>query len=199
MDFRQEQNSIIVHQVTRPVRVTHFDKSEYSVGTLILAPLLPFKKTMRLQLQQRGYNTDRMTWKAVAAAYYNEFVSNRENTKSQYAQINEYEFRNNVAFRLRPSDDFEVDYFNKNYFNQVSDVTKNIIDSFKFSKLKKKINSDNYETALTDEEQLQASHAEAVETRLEYKALDTRTFRWGDLKALLITALIVWLLFYLVE
>jgi hypothetical protein len=60
---------------------------------------------------------------------------------------------------------------------------------------------DSYEPAnvLTDEEMIQANHAEAVETSLEYKALGIKTVSWNDLKGLIYLALGIWLIFYLID
>ena len=202
MDFRQDVKRVYVRQTVKPVRVTQFKPNEYSIGTVLISPLLPFKKSMITQLQRRGFNTDRMDFKSIVPLYYNEFVSNKENKRSQLVPINSYEFRNNVAFRLRPSDSFEVDHNNRKNFTDIEDVVKNIIGQFKIAKMKKKkAISDSFEPSsyLADEELIQANHAEAVETELEYKALNTKKLTWGDLKGLLITAFVVWLIFYIFE
>jgi len=202
MDFRQDIKKIYVRETVKPVRLAHFQPGEYSIGTILISPLLPFRKVMVKQLRQRGFNTDQMNFKSLVALYYNEFVSNKENKKSSFEPINCYDFRNNVAFKLRPSDSFEVDEKNRGNFTSIEDVTNNIIGQFKLAKSKKKVAMfDSYEpsSVLADEELFMANHAEQVETGLEYKALNTKVFRWGDLKGILLTVFIVWLLFYLIE
>jgi hypothetical protein len=201
MDLTLDNRKTIKEKI-HPVRITRFEQGEYSIGTILISPLLPFKATMIKQLQQRGFNTDRMNFKSIVALYYNEFVSNKENKKSFFVPINAYEFRNNVAFKLKPSDSFQLDERNRIYFTDLEDVTKNIIGQFKIAKAKKKkALSDSFEpsSVLSDEEILQANHADLVEQRLEYKALNLKKFTWGDLKGLLLVALIIWFIFYIFE
>jgi hypothetical protein len=184
------------------VRISHFQGGEYSIGTLLIAPLLPFKKSMIKQLQQRGFSTDQMTFRNIVALYYNEFVSNKENARSTFVPISTYEFRNNVAFRLFPSDSFEVTAKNRHNFTEIEDVTDNIIGLFKMAKLKKRnagLGSYEPSSVLTQEEMMMANHAEAVEAALEQKAFDNRMFRWGDLKGLFLTVIVIWFLIYLVS
>ena len=115
-----EEERLIHRQ--KPVKVKAKVRGEHSIGNVLTSPLIPFRRSMIVQLNRRGFNTSSLDWKTLVSLYYNEFVSNKENTKNPYVPISSYEFKNNPAFRLRPSDSFNgeiIDYRNSEYFEDI--------------------------------------------------------------------------------
>jgi hypothetical protein len=204
MDFRGREQERI-RAVTNAVHVLPVVKGEFSIGTKLLAPLIPFKSVMVRQLNRRGFNTSQLDLKRLTALYYNEIVSNKENKENHFVPISYYEFCNNVAFKIRPSDNLNgdiSDFKNLENFDHVNSVTNNIIASFKKAKAKKlKAHYDGLSprSALTDDEFIQAKALERIENSLEEKALNIKPVSLGDFKNLFLLFLGVWLLIYIFE
>ena len=199
--------SITIQQRLKPEKVNKVivarGTGEHTIGNVMTSPLIPFRKSMILQLNRRGFNTDNLDFKTLVALYYNEFVSNKENEKSPFVPISQYEFRNNPAFRLKPSDNFNGDltYFkNSGYFEQVNDVVDRIINVFVSAKNKKAALTgagyDHYQ-ALTDEEELQARTAERVESHLESSALEAAPMTAGNFKNIVFWVVMVAIFVYI--
>jgi hypothetical protein len=178
---------------------------EHTIGAVITSQLSPFKSSMKRQLNRRGFNTAFMNDRNLIALYYNEFVSNKYNNTSPLIPINAYEFCNNPAFKIKPSDNLNgdlSDHRNRDYFLQVGGVVDNVVNLFKFAKLKKRnavLNGINPKEVLTDEELVQANAATKVEKDLENKLMNNKTFTYGNFKNVLIVCLVVALLYYFLK
>lgn len=176
-------------------------KGEKTVGAVIASQLLPFRNVMELQLNKRGFNTSRMDFKNVIPLYYNEFVSNKENTESPFVPINSYEFCNHVAYRIKPNDNINgdlKDFRNMAQFSNFNGVVDNIVSIFKYAKLKKRaaqIEGVSPKEVMTTEEIVQANAAEKIERDLENKALNGKALRVGQFKNVLIIGLIIFILY----
>lgn len=174
---------------------------EHTVGAVITSQLLPFKDVMQYQLTKRGFNTSRMKFKDMIPLYYNEFVSNKNNTESPFVPINSYEFSNNPAFKISPSDSLNgdlKDFRNIGYFDNLNGIVDNIVSIFRTAKMKKRyaqLEGMNPKTVMTDEELVQAKAAEGIEKKLENKALNGKALRIGTFKNILIFALVVFILY----
>lgn len=172
---------------------------EKPVGTIITSQLLPFAHTMRLQLRRRGYNTTGVPLKSVIPLYYNEFVAG-----GKLVPISHFEFINNPAFKVRPSDNLngELTDIHKDFFAQISDVVYNIIQQFKLSRDKKRsatLNGMNYMEVLTDEEIVQAKAADKVTKDLQQKLLGNVGITVSDMKGILVIAITLWILYLFID
>jgi len=173
-----------------------------SIGSELTSELLPFKGVMLKQLKRRGYNTMQLPFKTVVALYFNEFVSNKNDSKNHYEPINCFEFTNNPIFKFSVNDKVNGDilnYKNRDYFVQVANVTDRIIDTFRNSKLKKQaaqLQGVNHLEALTDEENQQANAALKVEKDLETKLFYNKPI---TIKHLFFTVVIIYFLMYLFD
>lgn len=178
-------------------------KGEHTVGAVIISQLIPFRKTMILQLKQRGFDTSKMDWKTLVALYHNVFASNQENKSNPSLPVNTYEFRNNVAFKIHPKDNLNGDITdpkNRDYFLQIGSVVDNIVGVFKVAKAKKRyaIQSGIHpKKVLSDEELQQANAADHIEKVLENKALNVQPFTIGQFKNVIILFVVVYLIWYL--
>lgn len=174
---------------------------EHTVGAVITSQLLPFKNVMQSQLTKRGFNTARMSFKDMIPLYYNEFVSNKNVSDSPYVPINTFEFTNNPAFKIHPSDNLNGDvrdYRNLGYFDNLNGIVDNIISIFRTAKMKKRyatIEGMNPKQVMTDEELAQANAAEAIEKKLENKALNGKAVSIGTFKNVLIIGLVIFILY----
>jgi hypothetical protein len=170
---------------------------EKSVGTLIISDLLPFKQIMKKQLKARGFFVDNMNFKNLVALYYNEFASNQYDKKNTLVPINHYEFINNIAFKIKPSDRIngQIDHRNISNFESINDVVNGIIGIFKRSKEKYLAYGNNFADDMTVEEIQQAKAANKIEQNLENKIIDNQTIKIRHLKSLF-TLIIIGLVIY---
>jgi hypothetical protein len=178
----------------------NYTKIKNSVGSEMTAQLKPFKPVMIKLLNKRGYNTKVMSFNDVIPLYYNEFVSNQKNKKSNLVPIDTYEFSENPVFKFSPSDNLNGDIFthqNRQYFNHVASVTDSIIDNFRRSKLKVQMSGlGNFDTAtnISNDELLQGKAAIKIEKDLESKSIGDRPIK---IKNLLVIGAVIVLLYYM--
>jgi hypothetical protein len=178
-------------------------QSNKSVGYEMTAQLLPFKSTMKRQLKRRGYNVDFMPFNLIVPLYYNELISNKNNSNSNFVPINCFEYAENPAFKIKLNDEVNGDLLthrNVQYFNHVASITDEIINAFRIAKLKKEaLGLGNFETsaAMTKDEQIQANTAIKVEKDLESKLIGERPFTIKNIKTLLIIVAVFYLLWYM--
>jgi len=176
---------------------------ERTVGSMMISELLPFKRVMRKQLNMRGFSTNQMPFNQLAILYHNEFASNKFNTSNSYLPINSYEFCNNVAFKIKPSDNLNGDITNprnRDYFLQIGGVVDNIVDTFKVAKIKKQIairDGVDPRKVLTSEELIQANATEKIQNNLEDKMSLNESIKLKDLKNVVIFAIVVYLIWYI--
>lgn len=178
-------------------------RSEKSVGSELTAQLSPFKNTMRKQLKRRGYNIDFMPFKLLVPLYYNELVSNKNNSSNNFVPINCFEFAENPAFKIKNSDNINGDVLshrNVQYFNHVASVTDEIINVFRKAKVKKQLlGIGNFDTdqQLTADEMMQAKAAIKVEKDLENELLGTKPITLKNLKTIFVIGAVIYLLWYM--
>lgn len=178
---------------------------EHTVGNVIASQLIPFRKPMEKALSKRGFNISGIPFKEVIPLYYNEFVSNKENSASPFVPVNSFEFRNNPVWKIKPSHELNGtfhDFRNRDYFVQVSGIVDNIISVFAASKAKKQqaiAEGVSPKVALTVEEYNQATAAENIEKQLEAKVTDSEAVRWGSIKKIIIWVAIVFAIYYILK
>lgn len=178
-------------------------KGEHTVGNVIASQLYPFRNHMQQALQRKGFNTHGVPFKEVIPLYYNEFCSNKENAANSLVPINTYEFRNNPAWRIHPSDNLNGDindFRNHDYLMQVSGAVDNIVAALRNAKMKKReaiLNGVNPKEVLSDEELAQANAADKVERQLENKIMDSQPVKWGNIRNLLFVVLGFCLFYYM--
>jgi hypothetical protein len=170
---------------------------EKSIGSLIISDLLPFKQIMKKQLKRRGFYVDGMDFKTLVSLYYNEFASNQYNKQNNLIPINQFDFINNVAFKIKPSDKINgnINHRNINNFESINDVVNGIIGIFKRSKEKMISSGSNFDTELTDEEIQQAKAANKIEKNLENKIIDNQSIKIKDVKSILFIGLVLYVLY----
>lgn len=178
---------------------------ELSYGGQIISELFPFRKTMEYQLKRHGYNTNNMSFKDIIPLYYNEFISNRDNSESIYKSINNYEFRNNPSFKLKPSDSYNGDlesYTNRTHFAEINSVVDRIVKTFKTSQLKKHYaiaSGQNSRYSLSYEEIVQANATDRIQSQLEGDLLMSKPVTTGELVNLLFWGFFIIVLYYILE
>jgi len=178
---------------------------EPSMGHQVTSELLPFRNVMSYQLNRRGYNTKNIPFNELIPLYYNEFVSNKDNSNSIYKPINTFDFRNNPIFKLKTSDSFNGDlesYTNRRYFTEINSVIDSIIDNFKFSQLKKRYaftQGINPKEALTKDELIQANATDHITSSLENKILFDKPLKQGQLVNIMLWVFFGFVLFYLLD
>ena len=178
-------------------------EGSHSVGTVVISQLIPFRKSMIYELNKKGFNTSKLSFRDLVALYYNEFVSNQHNKSSPFVPINSYEFVNNLAFKVHPKDNLIgdiTDFRNAEGLGQVGNITDNIINTYKFSRSKyKRALQDGYEPkqVLTDVELRQAKAVERVERELNDKMKDNFSVKQGTVKKLVIWVVVLYLFYYL--
>jgi hypothetical protein len=193
---------------TEPLRrrsavINNNTHSEKSVGYEMTAQLFPFKATMKKQLRRRGLNVDFIPFKLLVPLYYNELVSNKNNSSNNLVPINCFEFANNPAFKVSLNDEINGDLLshrNVQYFNQVASITDEIINNFKKSKLKKEslgLGSFDVSKAMTDDELMQAKTAIKVEKNLESALIGNKPITIKTIKNLFVIGIIIYLLWYM--
>lgn len=168
--------------------------SDTTIGDDLIGRLRPFRAAMIRGLQQRGVNTFGMKFKTVVATYYNEFSGKK---------LNVSDFINNIAFKIKRSDDVTGDLLNarvQTSFNEINDVVSAVINIFKVSKSK-------YEAALTygyepdkiltDEEFTQAKAANRIEHSLLIKFRGDHYMKYSEFRKNMLWifgfALVLWL------
>jgi hypothetical protein len=176
---------------------------EPSMADIICSQLQPFKSVMVYQLNKHGFNTSRLAFKDIIALYYNEFVSNKDNPFSQYEPISNYEFRNHVAWKLKPHSNVNgdlKDFHIAGTFDSFNGVVDNIVSIFKTAKLKKRyaaMQGIPAAEALTSDELVQAKAAEKIEKELTAKEKDNKPFKVGQLKTIIIIGIVFFILYKL--
>jgi len=174
---------------------------EHTIGNVLVSQLAPFKKAMIAGLQRHGYNTIGLPFSEVISLYYNEYVSNKENTSNPFLPINRYEFRNNPAWKIKPSDNINGDEEatrNKQYFTDIDTVVNGIITMF--SEAKKVYNNalmqgTNPKEVMNADEIYQAKAASKVERELENKLTDSHPVSWSNLKNIFLWVLIFYIVY----
>jgi hypothetical protein len=186
-------------------RIIARGKGEHTIGAVMTSQLVPFRKAMETGLKKRGYNTSNLNFKTVIGLYYNEFASNLYNKSNHFAPVNIFEFTSNPAFRVHPHDNINGeldDIHNTIQFDQVNGIIDNIIDLFRYAKLKKRLaisQGINPKEVLTDEEILQAKAADSVERKLEAKSLGNQSVTNQQLKNILLIGLVMLLIWKIFE
>jgi hypothetical protein len=178
---------------------TSYISPEKPIGSIITSQLLPFANTMRLQLRRRGYNTDSLSLKDVIPLYYNEFV-----VEDKLQPVSHFEFINNPAFKVRPSDNLngELTDVHKDFFGDISDVVYNIIQKFKLSRDKKRsasLNGMDYMEVLTIDEVVQAKATEKVTKDLQQKLLGNVGITVNDMKGIMLIAIALWVAYLFID
>ena len=159
------------------------------VGTVLLAPLLPFKKPMKKQLEKKGVKTDKMKFRAIVAAFYNEFVSQKGNKKSSYEPIDEVEFYNDVNFYLPVNEVDGTDTDNLALTTAtISTIVAGVISLFKKAKEKRQsakksgLTLADAKQVMTETDLELGKDAEDVEKKLEVKAREGKPVDKGQMK-----------------
>jgi hypothetical protein len=167
------------------------------------AQLLPFKSTMKKQLKRRGYNVDFMPFKLLVPLYYNELVSNKNNSNNNFVPVNCFEFAENPAFKIKNSDNINgevLSHRSVQLFNNVASVTDEIINVFRKAKIKKQLlGMGNFDVnqQMTADELMQAKTAIKVEKDLENELLGNKPITIKNLKTIFIIGSVIYLLWYM--
>jgi hypothetical protein len=178
---------------------------ELTYGGQVTSELFPFKGVMSYQLEKRGYNVKNLPFKNLIPLYYNEFVSNRNNTFSSFQPVNCYEFSNNTSFKIKPSDSFngDIDNFrNKNHFSEVNDVVDGIVRHFRTSQLKKRYAFEsglNPKHSLTTDELIQANATDRILSHLESQILFDKPIKQGQIINMLFWGFLLLAFYYILE
>jgi len=176
-----------------------------SIGYEMTAQLLPFKSTMKKQLRRRGIDVMHIPFKLLVPLYYNELVSNKNNSSNNFVPINCFEFAENPAFKISLNNEVNGDLLshrNVQYFNHVASITDEIINVFRKAKLKKQaLGIGNFDTqnAMTADEMMQAKTAIRVEKNLENELIGATPITIKTIKKLFVIGLIVYLLWYMTK
>lgn len=197
--------SIAAPKIFRERRVVNnnYAHSEKSVGYEMTAQLLPFKGAMKKQLKRRGFNVDFMPFNLLVPLYYNELVSNKNNSSSNFVPINCFEFAENPAFKIVNSDNINGDVLSHNnmqLFNHVASVTDEIINVFRKAKVKRELlGMGNFDLSqqMTKDEIIQANAAKRVEKNLEEQLIGGKPITIKNIKTLIVIGLVIYLLWYM--
>jgi hypothetical protein len=175
----------------------------HSVGAVVTSQLIPFRKYMIRQLNSRGFNTSKMNWKNIVILYHNEFVSNLHNKQSPFVPVDAYEFCNNFAFKIKETDNLVGDlrdFRNAEGCGQIGNIVDNIINTYKYAKgkyIRAESAGQNPKDVLSDVEYFQAKSAIAVEKKLRNSLEDNSNVKVGQVKKILIVAVVIFILYKL--
>jgi len=202
MEIADDIRAVPVTTIVKKKKRSHL---EYTYGGQVTTELLPFKGVMAYQLSKRGFNTRNLSFRELVPLYYNEFVSNKGNPFSSYQPINCYDFRNNISFKVRPSDNFNGDINSfrvKHHFSEVNNVVDGIVNHFKIAQLKKRYafaQGQNPYHTMTDEELVQARATDRITSHLENQILFDRPIKQGSLLNMLFWGFMLLALYYILE
>jgi len=181
-----------------------------TVGTALLAPLLPFKRPMKKALGKKGVDTEEMSFRDIVGKFFNEFVSQKNNPKSSYEPINETDFRNDANFVIPAS---EVDLSGEGSDNlalttaTISTIVSGVINLFKKAKERRQgakdagLSKSEAKEVMTETDLQFGADAAKVEKKLEEKAKEGKPVDKAQMKKYItycvILAVIIGVLYFL--
>ena len=150
---------------------------------VLLGPLLPFKLAMIAALKKKGAYSKGMSFKNIVNKFFNEYVSKKNNKKSNFDELDENYLEEHYLFRTdADSFDWSSDTIEP---VMIGTLVTAIVKFFKDKKKKKdvaKATGVPVAKALTPTEQIMANATEQVEKDLEQKAKDEKPIEQGFFK-----------------
>lgn len=170
-----------------------------TAGAILVAPLLPFKGSMKRQLKDKGISTSGMRFPAIVEKFYNEVVKKSESNKdSKYEACPEGKFKDNWVFS------YEMNEWETLPDSVVGDIVgsivKAVISHFKKKKAEKQAIKNaglNPSTEMTATDLDAANTTEQVVKTLEEKQLDDKNLKAGQMKKI-VTYIIIGILVFVV-
>lgn len=155
-----------------------------TAGAILVAPLLPFKGSMKRQLKDRGVSTSGMRFPAIVEKFYNEVVKKSEaNKDSKFEHCPEGAFKDNWVFSYE-MDEWEV-LPDSVVGDIVGSIVKAVIGHFKRKKAEKEAIKNaglNPSSEMTQPDLDAANTTEKVVKDLEEKQLDDKNVKAGQMK-----------------
>lgn len=168
-----------------------------TAGAILVAPLLPFKRSMIRQLKDKGVATAGVRFPAIVELFYNNVVKKSEaNKDSKYEACPEGTFKDNWVFS------YEVSPGEQLPDNVVGDIVGSIVNAvishFKRKKKEKQaIEAAGLDpnTEMTKGDIDAAITTDKVITDLEQKAIDDKNVKAGQIKKIIMYVGIALLVF----
>jgi hypothetical protein len=172
-----------------------------TVGAALLAPLLPFKGAMVKELQHKGVNTSKMSFKEIVVNFYNTIVSKKADKFSSFEEVNVSEFINDEAFStpLNESDSIA------GIGTAIEVIVSAIINIFKNAKVKREaakasgMSEKEYKASTKDEDVRLGEAADEVTKKLEVKELEDSPAKKVDIKKILIIIAVLGAVYFLIK
>lgn len=167
-----------------------------TVGDILLARLKPLRFAMVTGLHRRGINTNGLDFPTLTGLYYNEFSGKK---------IDLTNFINHVLFKITTKDTTSgdiTDMKNLSLFNQITDVTNEIVNIFRNSKEQYKTaiaQGENPKTVLTSEDFTRAKAVFIVEDMILQKAKTDNFVKQPDLITLIKWVAVGFIIYYLMK
>jgi hypothetical protein len=165
-------------------------------GDVLLAPLLPFKGAMKKELEHKGINTSKLTFKEVVINFYNTVISKKNNKNSSYEEVNAADFINNATFSMS-FEQVESDNQAGVAASMISTIVQAIINLFKKAKENRAaakaagVSEAEYKKNTTEEEIRLGEAGEKVQKELETKAVLDGNVKKLDIKKVITYAVII--------
>lgn len=168
-----------------------------TAGAVLVAPLLPFRGSMKRQLKDKGVATAGVRFPAIVELFYNNVVKKSEaNKDSKYEACPEGTFKDNWVFS------YEVSSGEQLSDNVVGDIVGSIVNAviahFKRKKKEKQaIEAAGLDpkTEMTKADIDAAITTDKVITDLEQKAIDDKNVKAGQIKKIIMYVGIALLVF----
>lgn len=158
-----------------------------TAGAVLVAPLIPFKGSMKRQLKDKGISTTGMRFPAIVEAFYNAVVKKSEaNKDSKYEACPEGTFKDNWAFN------YELEEGERIPDSLAGDIVGSIVNAviahFKRKKAEKEAIKNaglKPETEMTANDIDAANTTEQVVKDLEEKQVDDKNVKAGQMKKII--------------
>lgn len=172
-----------------------------TAGAVLVAPLLPFKASMKRQLKDKGISTSGMRFAAIIEKFYNEFVKKSEaNKNSKFEECPDGAFKDSWAFNYNLSEGENVP--DSIVGDIVGSIVNAVIGHFKRKKAEKEAIKQaglSPETEMTKTDLDSANTTEEVITKLEEKQLDDKNIKAGQIKKIATYVIGVILIFVVIS
>lgn len=171
-----------------------------TAGAVLVAPLLPFKPSMKRQLKDKGISTSGMRFSAIIEKFYNEFVKKSEaNKDSKLEACPDGMFKDNWAFTYEMESNEVVP--DSIVGDIVGSIVNAVIGHFKRKKAEKEAIKQaglNPSTEMTTTDLDAAATTEQVVKDLEEKQVDDKNVKAGQMKKIITYVVIAILVFVVI-
>jgi hypothetical protein len=166
-----------------------------TVGSEELKTLAPLKDSMKKMLQEKGFDTSKMSDEVLTVTYYNEFVSKKGDKVSNIEPLNVSDFENDILFstpagqhvdNLGASDVVGAVTGIVGFFKKANSKRKAIKREAAAAKLAPAETAALIAQTMTKTEQTAAKEADKVTTKLEEKAKTEAPVKQGNMKKYLL-------------